>query len=95
MKKHFIVSLIKNGILGGKIVADSEAMTYRTGKLTVPQEFRNLVMKYAEICEVTAGWYFVLPTVMVKMKNGNAYKFVVFFSRKSFIETLESRGIGK
>ena len=34
MKKYFFVSLVKNGILGGGIVADSEAITYHTGKLT-------------------------------------------------------------
>lgn len=44
MKKYFIVSLVKNGILGGGIVADSEAITYRTGKVTIPQEYRHLVM---------------------------------------------------
>ena len=37
MKKYFIVSLIKNGILGGGIVADTEAITYHSGKLTIPQ----------------------------------------------------------
>ena len=37
MKKYFIVSLIKNGILGGGIVADKEAITYHSGKLTIPQ----------------------------------------------------------
>ena len=38
MKKYFIVSLVKNGILGGGIVADSEAITYRTGKVTIPHQ---------------------------------------------------------
>ena len=40
--KYFIVSLCKNGILGGGIVADSEKVTYKTGKVTVPQKYRNL-----------------------------------------------------
>lgn len=91
MNKYFIVSLVKNGILGGGIVADSETITYHTGKLTIPQEYRHLVMKYEDISEVTKGWLFILPTVTIKMRNGNEYKFVVFFSRKRFINAL--RGV--
>ena len=93
MKKYFIVSLVKNGILGGGIVADSEAITYHTGKLTSPQEYRHLVMKYEDISEVAKGWLFILPTVTVKMRNGNEYKFAVFFGRKRFVNTLEDMGV--
>lgn len=93
MKKYFVVSLVKNGILGGGIVADSEAVTYHTGKVTVPEEYRNLVMKYDEISEAEKGWLFLLPTVLVKMKNGQEYKFAVFFSRKRFINTLKDHGV--
>ena len=93
MKKYFIVSLVKNGILGGGIVADSEAITYHTGKLTIPQEYRHLVMKYEDISEVAKGWLFILPTVTVKMRNGNEYKFGVFFSRKRFVNTLKDMGV--
>ena len=93
-EKYFVVSLVKNGILGGGIVADSEAITYRTGKVTIPQEYRHLVMKYKDICEVKRGWLFILPTVLVKMRNGKEYKFVVFFSRKRFVNTLRDKGIG-
>ena len=88
MKKYFIVSLVKNGILGGGILADDEAITYRTGKLTVPHEYRNLVMKYAEIREVTPGWLFILPTVTMTMASGAQYKFAVFFSRKRLMDTV-------
>lgn len=93
MKKYFTVSLVKNGILGGSIIADSEAITYHTGKLTISQEYRHLVIKYEDICEVTKGWLFILPTVTLKMRNGNEYKFVVFFSRKRFVNTLISMGV--
>ncbi len=93
MKKYFIVSLVKNGILGGSIVADSEAITYHTGKLTIPQEYRHLVMKYEDISEVTMGWLFILPTVTVKLRNGKEYTFAVFFSRKRFVNTLKDMGV--
>ena len=94
MKKYFVVSLVKNGILGGGIVADEEAITYRTGKVTVPREYRNLVMKYEEIREVTAGWLFILPTVTVKMRNGKEYKFAVFFGRNRLLNLLSDMGVG-
>ena len=93
MKKYFIVSLIKNGILGGSIVADSEAIIYHTGKLTIPQEYRYIVMKYEDICEVTKGWLFVLPTVTIKMKSGKESKCAVFFSRKRFVDTITGMGV--
>ena len=93
MKKFFVVSLVKNGLIGGSIFADSEAITYRTGKVTIPQEYRHLVMKYEDICEVTNGWLFILPTVVVKMRNGIEYKFVVFLGRKRFVDTLKEMGV--
>lgn len=93
MKKYFIVSLVKNGILGGSIVADAEAITFRTGKVTIPHEYRYLVMKYENISQVTPGWLFILPTVTVQMRNGREYTFAVFFSRKHFINTLKEKGV--
>ena len=93
MKKHFVVSLVKNGLIGGGISADSEAITYRTGKVTIPQEYRHLIMKYEDICEVSSEWLFVLPTVTVKMRNGNEYKFAIFFNRKRFVDTLIEMGV--
>ena len=93
MKKYFVVSLVKNGLIGGGISADSEAITYRTGKVTIPQEYRHLVMKYEDICEVSSEWLFVLPTVTLKMRNGNEYKFAIFFNRKRFVDTLIDMGV--
>ena len=93
MNKYFIVSLIKNGILGGSITADSEAITYHTGKLTVPQEYRHLVMKYADIREAASEWFFLLPTVLIRLNNGTEYRFAVFFGRKRFLDTLKSMNV--
>ena len=95
MKKYFIVSLVKNGILGGSLTADAEALTYHTGKLTVPPEYRHFSMKYADICQVTKGWLFILPTVTIEMRSGKEYKFAVFFSRKCLVNTLTDRGVGR
>ena len=94
LKKYFVVSLVKNGILGGGIVADEDAITYRTGKVTVPKEYRNLVMKYQDIREVTPGGLFILPTVTVQMRNGEEYKFAVFSGRNRLINLLRDMGVG-
>ena len=88
MKKRFIVSLIKNGIVGGSLVADADAITYHTSKLTIPREYQHLVIPYKDICAVTKGWFFLLPTVTVKLNNGSEYTFAVFFSRKRLMDTL-------
>jgi len=85
MNKYFIASLCKNGILGGAILADDEAITYKTNKLTVPVELRNIKMRYRDIKNTEAGWLFVFPTVSVEMKNGAVHKFVIF-GRKGFID---------
>ena len=88
MKKFYVVSLVKNGLIGGGISADSEAITYRSGKVTIPQEYRNIVMKYEDISEVTMDSLFILPTVTVKMRSGKVYQFAVFFGRKGLVDIL-------
>ncbi len=90
MKNTFSVSLCKNGILGGWIVMEKESMTYRTGKVTIPEKYRNLVMRYQDILSVTEGMLLFLPTVIVKMKNDEEYKFIVF-ARKRFLEVLNQK----
>ena len=93
MKNYFIVSLIKNGILGGGMTADAEAIIYHTGKVTVPAEFRRLVMKYSDIRQVETGRMLLMPTVTVKMQNGEEYKFAVFFGQKRLLELLKEQGV--
>ncbi len=90
MKKVFVASLCRNGLLGGGIIADDEGITYRTGKLTIPQKFRNLEMKYGEIRAVTKDRLLCLPTVSVTMKDGESYRFLVF-GRGAFCRLLAER----
>lgn len=94
MKKYFIVSLCQNGILGGGIVADSETITYHTGKVTIPDKLKKIEMKYKDIISMTIGWLFILPTVALKMNNGEEYKFVVF-ARKRFVNMLKEMGVSE
>lgn len=92
MKKIFIVSLCRNGILGGAIYADSERLTYRTGKLTVSPRIRNLAMPLKDIAEVSKSCLLCLPTVTIKMRNEEEFKFLVF-ARNSFFKTLKELGL--
>ena len=89
----FVVSFCYRGLLGGDIIADENAITYKTGKLTIPAEFRNLEMKYADIAYVYRDKAGFLPAVTVHMKDGKNYKFVIFFARNRFFELMKSRGV--
>ena len=93
MKGYFVVSLMKNGILGGGMTADDEAVAYHTGKVTVPNEYRRLVMKYQDIYEATSEWCWLLPTVLLKMRNGTEFRFAVFFGRKRLMQILKDMGV--
>lgn len=90
MKNTFSVSLCKNGILGGWIVVGEVSMVYKTGKVTIPEKYRNLIMEYKDVLSVTEGSMLFLPTITVKMKNEEEYKFIVY-SKKRFLETLYSK----
>ena len=66
MKKQlFMVSFCYRGLLGGEIIADENAVTYRTGKLTIPAEYRNLEMKYTDIAYVYRDKAAFLPAVSI------------------------------
>ena len=88
MQQTFTASLCKNGILGGWIVIDADSVIYRTGKISIPEKYRNLEMSYRDIISVTEETFLLMPAVTFKMKNDEEYKFIVF-SRKRFLEMLE------
>ena len=92
-KQYFIASLCKNGILGGGITVDEEAIIYHTNKLTVSDRYRRLEMRFEEIESVSAGRLSAITTVLIKMKKGEVYKFLVFFGRNRFADTLSKYNI--
>ena len=77
MKKAFMCSLCHNGILGGGLYVDDSSLTYKTGKLTVEERYRNLVLPLAEIGTITWKWIF-FPIATVHMLDGKAYTFIIF-----------------
>ncbi len=78
MKQYFIASICREGILGGGIVADDEAITYKTGKVTVSPKIKNLEMKYRDIQGFTKKWVFCFPVFSIVMNDGETYKFILF-----------------
>ena len=77
MRKVFLCSLCRKGILGGGLYLEPQSITFRTNKLTVNEKYRNLVLPLEEIAEVTWKWI-VFPVATFHMKNGEAYKMIIF-----------------
>ncbi len=81
MNKSFVCSLCHNGILGGALYLNENAVTYRTNKLTVDKEYRKLVLSLDEIENLTWKWI-VFPVATFRMKSGAEYKFIIFNKRR-------------
>ena len=56
---------------------DETSITYKTNKLTVDKKYKNLVLPLEELCELT--WKrFVFPIAVMRMSNGEQYRFIIF-----------------
>ena len=80
-------SLCHNGILGGGLYLDQQSITYKTQKLTVNKKYRNLVLPWNEIRDITWKWI-IFPVATFHMKNGEKYTFVIF-NKNRFIKYYE------
>ena len=82
MKKSFICSLIcHNGIVGGGLYIEDNAITYKTNKLTVDRKYRHIVLSLNEIRELTWNWI-VFPIATLRMASGERYKFIIFNKKR-------------
>ena len=95
MKKTFICSLCRNGIIGGALYLDESTLTFRTNKLTVDRAYRNLVMPIGEI-ESVSYKQILFWIATLRMKNGAEYSFLIFNKNRfhnclAEITTIESR----
>lgn len=77
MKTVFLCSLCHNGIWGGALYLANQALTYRTGKLTVSEEYRSLTLPVSEIQEITWKWR-IFPLAVFCMKDGRTHRFLIF-----------------
>lgn len=82
MKQYYVASLCRKGILGGGIVADDEGITYKTGKVTVSEKFRNLEMKYRNIRDYAKKWVLCFPVFTISMNDGENYTFIIFSPKR-------------
>lgn len=89
MEKIYAASLCKNGLLGGGLFLEGERVAYRTGKLSVPPEIRNLQLPFCRIKNVRKSKALFLPAVTIEMEDGRDWKFVVF-GRGSFLTSLKT-----
>ena len=79
--KSFICSLCRNGIIGGSLSLDKNALIFLTNKLTVDKKYRNLVMSLKDIKDISWKWIYAT----VNMKNGETYSFIIF-NKSRFIK---------
>lgn len=92
MKKVFCASLCREGILGGGLYVSEAGVTYRTGKVTVPDRFRRLEMHKDDIRQVCKGRMLGFPLVTFQMNSDEEFKFIVF-RRETFFNTLREMGV--
>ena len=90
MRKYYIASICRGGVLGGGIIAGDESITYKTGKVTVPAKLRNLEMKYGDILSYSEKWVLCFPVFSLSMSDDEKYSFIVF-AQKSFRELLDEK----
>lgn len=78
MGHTFACSLVvKGGLIGGAVIVDGEALTYRTGKLTIDPKYRNLALPRKDISGIS--WKTVVfPIATVTMAGGEEYRFMIF-----------------
>lgn len=77
MRKVFMCSLCHNGILGGGLYLDHNSVTYKTQKLTVNEQYKNLELPLSEIEGIT--WKrIIFPVATFHMKTGAQYTIIIF-----------------
>ena len=90
MGKMYVASLCyRGGLLGGALYLDDERVTYRTTKLQVPPEIRNMPLPYCRIRRMEKSKALFLPTVTIEMEDGRERKFLVF-GRNSFLTDMKT-----
>ena len=77
-QQYFIASICREGIIGGGIAADDEAITFKTNKLTVSSTIKNLELKYRNIRGYAKKWVLCFPVFSIFMDDGETYTFLIF-----------------
>ena len=88
MNQVFVCSLCREGVLGGALYLNADALTYRTNKLSVSPQYKNLRLLLRDIESIQKGRLLCCPTVTLTMKNHDHWKFIVFY-RNKFLRALQ------
>ena len=70
-----------NGIIGGSLCIDEDAIVYRTNKLVVDRKYKNLVLPLREICVLSWKWV-IVPVATLQTSNGERYRFIIFNKKR-------------
>lgn len=92
MKKAFYGSLIYKGVRGGAVIVNEDSVIYKNQTATLESEYKNIVMPFNDIEKIKQAGSFLFPTVIIHLKNGRQYKFLIF-NRKKFLNLLPCEGI--
>ena len=83
MKKVFLCSLCHGGVLGGALYVRDSDLAYKTNKLILNKEYRNIVIPFDSIAEIS--WRRVLfPIATITTTDGKSYKFLLY-NKKRFL----------
>ncbi len=94
MEENYCASICYQGIQGGAIKLTKEYFIFRSQKLTMPEELKNIKIPYSDIKGLSCiREFFVFPIIRLDLSNGGAYSFWVL-NRKRFIGSLQKRGVG-
>lgn len=91
MKKSFYASACICGIHGGGAYLVDDGFRFRCQKLTIADEYKDLLIPYGKIKSVFAArWVFFIPTTVIETLDGKTYRFLIF-NRKKFIRCIEEQ----
>lgn len=85
MKKSFACSLCHKGILGGGLYLDDKSVTYRTGKITVEKRFKNLVIPFEKIEDISWKWI-IFPIATFTTTDNEKFSFIIY-NRRGFLKS--------
>lgn len=89
MKKSFYASVCADGLHGGAVYLLDDGFCFRCQKITIAEEYKNLMIPYQNIKSISKGKrIFFIPTTIIETIGGIKYRFLIF-NRKRFIEKTE------
>ncbi len=82
MKDLFLCSLIcDNGVIGGILKIENNAITYTTNKFTVDKCYKNIFIPLNKITKIK--WSrLILPIATICLLGGEQYKFLMFNKKR-------------